>query len=410
MVFYNLLLYFLFPFALLRLFSKKEFNTAELKRIKERFGAKDLKNCIQPIWIHAVSVGEVKVAALLIKELKSNASGLNFLVTTTTVAGSREFNKLFGPDVAHQYLPFDLNGFTKKFVDKINPKCLILVETEIWPNLINNCFKNRIPIFLLNGRMSDRSLRKYKKLKNFFKKIFSKLDLVISQSQKDLENFEKLGVKPNSISIDYSLKFSNFQNENHFETIEILPSRFEKKVIVCASTHPKEEAFLVETFLKLDSKKFHMVLIPRHIHRSSEISEILSSKKIDYEIFTDSLNLDVEVTLVDRMGFVETFFSVGDIAFVGGTLIPHGGQNFLEAVKFGLPIYSGSSTYNFEEISEDLQSLRILNIIDSIEDLALKWKEFSYNPQIKELSQNYLLSRQGAVERSVEKLTTFLKV
>ena len=153
-----------------------------------------------------------------------------------------------------------------------------------------------------------------------------------------------------------------------------------------------------------------MVLIPRHTHRSSEISEILSNKKVNYEIFTGSLNLDVEVTLVDRMGFVETFFSVGDIAFVGGTLIPHGGQNFLEAVKFGLPIYSGSSTYNFEEISEDLQSLRILNIIDSIEDLALKWEEFSYNSQIKELSHNYLLSRQGAVERSVEKLTTFLKV
>ena len=240
MVLYNLLLYFLFPFALLRLFSKKEFNTDELKRIKERFGPKDLKNCIQPIWIHAVSVGEVKVAALLIDELKSNTNGLNFLVTTTTVAGSREFNKLFGPEVAHQYLPFDLNGFTKKFVDKINPKCLILVETEIWPNLINNCFKNRIPIFLLNGRMSDRSLRKYEKLKNFFKKIFSKLDLVISQSQKDSENFKKLGVTPNSISVDYSLKFSNFQNENHIETIEILPSRFEKKVIVCASTHPKE--------------------------------------------------------------------------------------------------------------------------------------------------------------------------
>ena len=110
------------------------------------------------------------------------------------------------------------------------------METEIWPNLINNCYKNRIPMFLLNGRMSDRSLRKYKKLKNFFKKIFSKLDLVISQSQKDLENFEKLGVKPNSISVDYSLKFSNFQNENHFETIEILPSRFEKGYRMCKYT------------------------------------------------------------------------------------------------------------------------------------------------------------------------------
>lgn len=410
MIFYNFVLYFLFPFALFRLFSKKEFNIVELKRIKERLGPIDLKNCIEPIWIHAVSVGEVKVASLIIKELKNKTNGLNFLVTTTTVTGSREFSKLFGSEVAHQYLPFDLNGFTNKFVNKIKPKCLILVETEIWPNLINNCFKNHIPVFLLNGRMSDRSLRKYEKLKKFFKKIFSKLNLVISQSQKDLENFKKLGVDPSSISVDYSLKFSNFQNENHFETLEILPSRFEKKVIVCASTHPQEEAFLIEAFLKLDSEKFHMVLIPRHTHRSSEISEILSRKKINYEIFSDSLNLDAEVTLVDRMGFVESFFSAADIAFVGGTLMSHGGQNFLEAVKFGLPIYSGPSTYNFEEISEDLQRLRILNIIDSIEDLALGWEEFSDSSHIKELSQNYLLSRQGAVERSVEKLTTFLKV
>ena len=130
--------------------------------------------------------------------------------------------------------------------------------------------------------MSDRSLRKYKKLKNFFKKIFSKLDLVISQSQKDLENFEKLGVKPNSISIDYSLKFSNFQNENHFETIEILPSRFEKKVIVCASTHPNEEAFLVETFLKLDSKKFHMVKLVLLDHLSKNNYENIFKKHISF--------------------------------------------------------------------------------------------------------------------------------
>ena len=153
-----------------------------------------------------------------------------------------------------------------------------------------------------------------------------------------------------------------------------------------------------------------MVLIPRHPHRSSEISEILSERKINHEILADRLNLNLSVTLVDQMGYVESFFNLADLAFIGGTLIPHGGQNFLEAVKFGLPIYSGPSTYNFEKISEDLQSLGILNIIDSEDDLAKKLNNFSQNFQIKELSQNYLLSRQGAVQRSVEKLVTLLKV
>ena len=350
------------------------------------------------------------MATLIIKELKRNTKDLNFLITTTTVAGSKEFNKHFGSEIAHQYLPFDLNGITKNFIDKIKPKCLILIETEIWPNLINNCHKNKIPVLLLNGRMSDKSLRKYDKLRTFFNKIFSKLTLVISQSQKDLENFVKLGVASEAISVDYSLKFSNFLNENHLKPIKAFPSQSEKKIIVCASTHPTEELFLINTFLRLDPKKFHMVLIPRHPHRSSEISKILSERKINHEIFADRLNLNFNVTLVDQMGYVESFFNIADLAFIGGTLIPHGGQNFLEAVKFGLPIYSGSSTYNFEKISEDLQSLGILNIIDNEEDLALKWKNFSQNFQIKELSQNYLLSRQGAVQRSVEKLITLLKV
>ena len=150
-------------------------------------------------------------------------------------------------------------------------------------------------------------------------------------------------------------------------------------------------------------------MIPRHPHRASEITEILDEKKLSYKIFSDSLNLNSDITLVDKMGYVESFFKIAELAFIGGTIVPHGGQNFLEAVQFGLPIFSGPNTYNFKEISEDLQSLQILNIIDSIDDLALKWGDFSHNSQIKELSQNYLLSRQGAVQRSVEKLVVLLK-
>ena len=409
MIFYNLFLYFLFPLAILRLFSKKEFNAAQINRIKERLGPKEHINCNVPIWIHAVSVGEVKVAALLVKELKKRFSDSNFLITTSTVTGSNEVTKLFGSKISHQYLPYDLNSFIKKFIINLNPKCLILIETEIWPNLINNCNKADIPIILLNGRMSQKSFSKYQRFPKFFYKIFSKLNLVVAQSLSDLENFKKLGVDSKFITQDYSLKFSMLSNEKRFETIKKIPFESSKKIIVCASTHPGEEVFLIKTFLKLDITKFHLVLIPRHPHRASEVIEIFDGKKLSHEVFSDFLNLNFDVTLVDKMGYVESFFEIADIAFIGGTIVPHGGQNFLEAVQFGLPLFSGPNTFNFKEISDDLQRLQILNIIESEDDLALKWGEFSSDSQINKLSQNYLLSRQGAVQRSVEKLIVLLK-
>ena len=411
MLFYNLFLYILFPFAILRLFSKKEFNLSELPRIKERFGKVNLQNNFQekPIWIHAVSVGEVKVASLLVKEIKKRHPNIKIFLTVSTLTGSRLFKKLYGNDLEHQYLPYDLNIFIKRFLSSIKPKCLILIETEIWPNLINNCVKQNIPIALLNGRLSEKSLKKYQRFETFFKKIFSQLSLVISQSQKDSDNFVIAGVIPQKVFFDHSLKFSDLVSSNGSKEINKADDKKEKKIIVCASTHPKEEIFLINAYKKLNDSNFHLVLIPRHPHRSEEVRNILEDNEVTYVKFSNVLDLSYEMTLVDKMGLVESFFKIADIAFMGGTLIPHGGQNFLEAVKHGLPIYSGASTYNFSGIVEDLQRLKILNIIETESDLASAWGNFSYNSDLKNRSNDYLLSRQGSVERSIEKLLTLLE-
>ncbi len=411
MLFYNLFLYILFPFAILRLFSKKEFNISELPRIKERFGKVNLENNFQekPIWIHAVSVGEVKVASLLVKEIKKRHPNIKIFLTVSTLTGSRQLKKLYDNDLEHQYLPYDLNIFVKRFLLSIKPKCLILIETEIWPNLINNCVKQNIPIALLNGRLSEKSLKKYQRFETFFKKIFSQLSLVISQSQKDSDNFVIAGVIPQKVFFDHSLKFSDLVSPNDSKKIYKADEKKEKKIIVCASTHPKEEIFLINTYKKLNDSNFHLVLIPRHPHRSEEVQNILEDNKVTYAKFSNVLDLSYEMTLVDKMGLVESFFKVADIAFMGGTLIPHGGQNFLEAVKHGLPIYSGASTYNFSAIVEDLQRLKILNIIETESDLASAWRNFSYNSDLKNRSNDYLLSRQGSVERSIEKLLPLIE-
>ncbi len=411
MLFYNLFLYILFPFAILRLFSKKEFNLSELQRIKERFGKVNLENNFQenPIWIHAVSVGEVKVASLLVKEIKKRHPNIKIFLTVSTLTGSRQLKKLYGNDLEHQYLPYDLNIFVKRFLSSIKPKCLILIETEIWPNLINNCVKQNIPIALLNGRLSEKSLKKYQRFETFFKKIFSQLSLVISQSKKDSDNFVIAGVIPQKVFFDHSLKFSDLVSSNDSKEINKADDKKEKKIIVCASTHPKEEIFLINAYKKLNDTNFHLVLIPRHPHRSEEVRNILVDNKVTYVKFSNVLDLSYEITLVDKMGLVESFFKIADIAFMGGTLIPHGGQNFLEAVKHGLPIFSGASTYNFSGIVEDLQRLKILNIIETESDLASAWGNFSYNSDLKNRSNDYLLSRQGSVERSIEKLLTFIE-
>ena len=411
MLFYNLFLYILFPFAILRLFSKKEFNLSELPRIKERLGKVNLENNFQekPIWIHAVSVGEVKVASLLIKEIKKRHPDIKIFLTVSTLTGSRQLEKLYGNDLKHQYLPYDLNIFVKRFLLSIKPKCLILIETEIWPNLINNCVKQNIPIALLNGRLSKKSLKKYQRFETFFKKIFSQLSLVVSQSQKDSDNFVIAGVIPQKVFFDHSLKFSDLVSSNDSKEINKVEDKKEKKIIVCASTHPKEEIFLINAYKKLNDSNFHLVLIPRHPHRSEEVRKILEDNKVAYVKFSNVLDLSYEITLVDKMGLVESFFKIADIAFMGGTLIPHGGQNFLEAVKYGLPIYSGASTYNFSGIVEDLQRLKILNIIEKESDLASAWGNFTYNSDLKNRSSDYLLSRQGSVERSIEKLLPFIE-
>ena len=411
MLFYNLFLYILFPFAILRLFSKKEFNLSELPRIKERLGKVNLENNFQekPIWIHAVSVGEVKVASLLVKEIKKQYPDIKIFLTVSTLTGSRQLQKLYGNDLEHQYLPYDLNIFVKRFLSSIKPKCLILIETEIWPNLINNCVKQNIPIALLNGRLSEKSLKKYQRFETFFKKIFSQLSLVVSQSQKDSDNFVIAGVIPQKVFFDHSLKFSDLVSSNDSKEINKADDKKGKKIIVCASTHPKEEIFLVNAYKKLNDSNFHLVLIPRHPHRSEEVRKILEDNKVAYVKFSNVLDLSYEITLVDKMGLIESFFKIADIAFIGGTLIPHGGQNFLEAVKHGLPIYSGASTYNFSGIVEDLQRLKILNIIESESDLASAWDNFTYNSDLKNRSSDYLLSRQGSVERSIEKLLPFIK-
>ena len=419
MIFYNLITFLYLPFALFKVFSKKEFSRDEIHRIKERFGflPKKIKNAEENcIWIHAVSVGEVNTSLSLIEGLKEKYPKKNILVTTTTVTGSQRLKKIHGNSLNHQYLPFDLFFSVHKFLNSWNPICMILIDTEVWPNMIDQCSKRNIPSILLNGRLSNDSAKKYLKISSLSKKIFSKIDLIISQSQEDKNNFIKLGAKEEKTFHDFSLKFDAANEILSGLSFKVDKNALaDKKLIVCASTHPSEEEILLESFKYLNDDSFHLILVPRHPHRASDVGKIMKEKSLDFSFLEienkNLLDLKNNITVVNQIGHLDSIFSIADLAFVGGTLIPHGGQNFLEPVKYGLPLTSGKSTYNFKEIAEELIDLDILRQGETAKQISLIWKNQLANSSLDTLKAKgkaYLSSKKGSVKRSIEKIVTIL--
>ena len=413
--FYNLLTFIYLPIALIKLLYKKNFSYEEFKRIKERFGqfkVSGLDFNQKTFWVHAVSVGEVNTSINLIKELKKVFPNANVLVTTTTQTGSNRLIQIFKEDVFHQYLPFDVVYFVKKFLSTWKPDCLILIETEIWPNLIFQCSNKKIPVLLLNARLSTKSLVNYQKINKFSQKTFSKLDMIIAQTDRDKKNFITLGANVNNIYVDSSLKFDALDFdflETTFSYDENLTE--EKKIITCASTHPTEDEILFESFQILNDDLTHLVLVPRHPERAIEISKFLLEEGVSFAFLNNNetkfLDLNNKVTIVNEIGHLNFLYSISDLAFIGGTLIEHGGQNFLEPLKHGIPISSGDSVYNFQEIADKLFELNILKLGNNAKEIALIWQAALENENtelIKEKSTNYIASQKGSVKRSVEKI------
>ena len=420
MILYNLITFLYLPFALLKVFSKKEFSKEEIYRVKERFGflPKKINDSEKySIWIHAVSVGEVNTSLSLIEELKEKYPEKNILVTTTTVTGSQRLKKIYGDSLNHQYIPFDLFFSVQKFINSWNPVCMILIDTEIWPNMIEQCSKRNIPSILLNGRLSNSSTKKYLKLSKFAKKLFSKINLIIAQSQEDKNNFMKLGAEKEKTFHDFSLKFDAANEILSGLSFNIDENALiDKKLIVCASTHPLEEKILLESFKNLDDDSCHLILVPRHPHRANEVGKIIEDNDIDFSFLEidnqNTLNLKNNISVVNQIGHLDSIFSIADLAFIGGTLIPHGGQNFLEPVKYGLPLSSGKSIFNFKEIAAELLDLDILKQGETVEQISLVWKNQlldSSSNELKMKGKAYLSSKKGSVKRSVEKINNILK-
>jgi len=413
---YSLLITCLTPFLLLRLWYKSLSLPGYKDRILERFALNSPPNVPIDIWLHAVSLGEVIAATPLINACLNQ--GWSILITTMTPTGSQHVQQKWGNRVFHQYVPYDLPGVVKRFLNKTKPKLGLIMETEIWPNLIHYANRAKVPLLLVNARLSERSLVGYMRARPFFKPILNKLTTIFAQSEDDAKRFIRLGADESRVEVLGNIKFDmQLQGIDH-ELFQSLKKRFgdTRPTVIIASTHEDEEQKLLP-YLKTLQKAIPNVVVliaPRHPERFQTVYQLFKHHEFNVGLRSnpDSLNADNQVIVLDSMGELMGFYAIANYAFVGGSLVPIGGHNVLEPIAVNVPVVSGPHVHNFKTICRDLETANALKIVNNAEEVIDAIIALHLNPELTkrqvENASHVLTINKGALERTLANVKNFL--
>ncbi len=390
---YTAIFYLALPLYFARLLVRAFQNPDYLKRWDERlgFGSNLPSEGKDVLWIHAVSVGEVNASIPLVRSLLNTYPNSEILVTTSTPTGSKILLDKMGARVKHQYVPLDLPSCLNSFLDRWKPKAFIVLETEIWPNILATCKKKGIFTALVNARLSEKSKEKYSNFNLLVSEALSNIDLLIAQYDSDAERFKELN---NSLKIHVcgNLKFDQ-EVPKEMQSIsrsirESWASGADRPTLIAASTHETEEAFVLDSFVEILSqiKEALLIIVPRHPERFETVYEYIkeSSLAAARRSKKEDVTAKTQVLLGDTMGELNFLYSVSDVAFVGGSLVDHGGQNLLEPASLGLPLCSGESLRNFQEIADELEKNKALLLINQRKELTNYFTEIISNPKKRE--------------------------
>ena len=326
----------------------------------------------QLIWFHGASIGEILSIIPLVEKLENNKDIKQILITSNTLSSSKILQNLKLKKTIHQFFPIDTNYHTQKFLNYWKPSVAIFVDSEIWPNMLTNIKEKPISLILLNGRITKKSFKKWKIFSSSAKTIFRKFDVCFSSSNKSKNYLRSLGV--NKVKYIGNLKFSQAEKSVNDLNKNLKKIFLSRKIWCASSTHDSEEKICLEVHkkLKIRYKKLLTIIIPRHIHRTKEI--INEANKLNLEIHTHSLtktiNKKTDIYLVDSFGQTKSFFKVCKTVFLGGSLIKHGGQNPLEAARYGCKIIHGPNVWNFDEIYSLLKKYNVSNKIRNPNQLS----------------------------------------
>ncbi len=350
--------YLLLPYVLVSLAWRALRYPAYWYRWPERFGFVRSLEGRRVIWVHAVSVGEVRSSAALVEALAERYPRHRLLVTTMTPTGSEQAQELFGRRVVHTYLPYDFPDAVNRFLDRTAPELAVIAETEFWPNLFGACQRRGIPLFLVNVRLSQASFRGYTWAGRTTRAMFATADLICAQTRIDAQRLRNLGVRDHTIEVTGNLKFDVEWPRDLMTEGDRLRSRWgrDRPVWIAASTHPGEERRILDAFAMLlpTYPDMLLVLVPRHPERFAGVVRLcrrrgyrVARRSVD----TGALANDVNVLVGDTMGELQRLYAGADVSFIGGSLVPKGGQNPLEACAVRLPVIFGRHMFHFEEIS-----------------------------------------------------------
>jgi 3-deoxy-D-manno-octulosonic-acid transferase len=406
---YTLLLYLIAPFVFLRLAWRSIRAPEYRRRWGERLGKSTTSPLADSIWLHAVSVGEVQAAVPLVRALIQAYPNRPLVITTTTPTGSQRVRDVFGDQVFHVYIPYDLPFAVSRFLRSISPSIAIIMETELWPNLFHGCRARGVPVVVANARLSEKSMAGYRRVARLARETLADVTIVAAQGRSDGERFRTLGAAPDALRITGSIKFDIKLAASLREEAEVLRRQLgsERPVWIAASTHEGEDEQVLEAFDRVRNAMPDclLVLVPRHPERFARVAAmcrrhgfptVLRSEKEFPEAST-------RVYLGDTLGDLPLLYAASDVAFVGGSLVPLGGHNVLEPAALGLPVITGPHTFNFDEIVGMLLDVKGAQQVKDADQLAACVELFLRDANTRHLAgengRKLVEDNRGALER-----------
>lgn len=403
---YTTVLFLLLPYVLFHLVWRARRQPEYLRHWGERFGRYHSIRPLRPvIWLHAVSVGETRAAAPLVKALQARYPEHQILLTHMTPTGRDAGAQLFGEEVLRCYLPYDYPFAVRRFLDHFRPELGLLLETEIWPNLIQACHAANVPLCLVNARLSEKSARRYVRFSKLAAASLRQMSAIAAQTEEDARRLQALGAS--NVSVMGNLKFDIAPPAELLEIGRSLLQRFgpERLIFLAASTREGEEEKVLEAVQRMAMPGLLTVIVPRHPQRFDAVARLLEQRGIPYQrrSLEEPVGPGTAVVLGDSMGEMFAYYAACDVAFIGGSLLPFGGQNLIEACAVGKPVILGPHTWNFAEAAERAVEAGAAVQVNNEEGLAQELQALLQTPErcrrMGQAGLEFSRRHQGATEK-----------
>ena len=394
------------PFVWVRLWIRGPREPADRERRRERMGFVAESIPRKGVWFHTVSAGETLGAIPLIRAVKKMTPDVPVLVTTTTPSGSEEVKKHLGMEVAHCYCPYDFPKAVWRFMDSVEPIALVLMETELWPNIIRECRRRDVPVYLVNARLSERSAIGYRRIGTLMASVLKSVTHIYCQYQDTADRFAVLGVKREMLSVTGSVKFDvQLPNDINSRRIAFENNwQFGKRFWIAGSTHPREEEVVLQAHKLLirQHDDLSLILVPRHPPRASDVVQLARGFGFDTRVLSSEPEPS-DVLVGDEMGTLVYLYAAAEVAFIGGSLDDTGGHNPIEAALHGVPMVMGPSRVNFAEVVHRFETAGCLHLAVSAEELASRVDALLKDSDQRKIegraAREVVSNNRGAIER-----------